>query len=287
MIKLSSGQLTLRGLSLVLGSVLVACASAPPATVTAERAAQIVASPDRTAADRTNDQRRKPEQLLVFMAIKPGMVVLDVSAGGGYTTELLARATGPQGTVYGQSQPRDPARPPPAAPEGGSPPAPTVATAPRPAPRTSAMALAEREQRLRTAGVSAAPIVAVVQRFDDPVPAPLAIGGLDVVTLMFNYHDLGHLAVDRAAMNRALFRALKPGGVYVIADHAGRAGTGISESGTLHRIEEAFLRSEVESAGFRLQAEGQFLRNPADPRDRNTPEPFQPKDEFVLRFVKP
>lgn len=287
MIKLSR-QFTLCSLSLVLGSVLVACASAPAATVTPERAAQIVASPDRTAADRTNDQRRKPEQLLVFMAIKPGMVVLDVSAGGGYTTELLARAIGPQGTVYGQSQARDPARPPPAAPEGGAaPPTPAAAAASRPAPRTSAMALAEREQRLRAAGVAAAPIVAVVQRFDDPAPAPLAIGGLDMVTLMFNYHDLGHLAVDRAAMNRALFRALKPGGVYVIADHAGRAGTGISESGTLHRIEEAFLRAEVESAGFRLQADGQFLRNPADPRDRNTPESFQPKDEFVLRFVKP
>jgi predicted methyltransferase len=95
------------------------------------------------------------------------------------------------------------------------------------------------------------------------------------------------MQIDRAAMNRALFRALKPGGVYVIADHAGRTGTGISESGTLHRIEEAFLRAEVESVGFKLQAEGQFLRNPADPRDRNTPEPFQPKDEFVLRFVKP
>ena len=268
--------------------MLVACASTPPATVTAERAAQIVASPDRTAADRVNDQRRKSEQLLVFMAIKPGMVVLDVSAAGGYTTELLARAIGPQGRVYGQSQPRDPARPAPTpvAPEGGaSPPAPAASASP--APRTSAMALAEREQRLRTAGVAAAPIVAVVQRFDDPVPAALADGGLDMVTLMFNYHDLGHLSVDRAAMNRALFRALKSGGVYVIADHAGRAGTGISESGTLHRVEEAFLRGEVESAGFRLQAEGQFLRNPADPRDRNTPEPFQPKDEFVLRFVKP
>jgi predicted methyltransferase len=289
MIKLSQ-QLTLRGLGLVLGSALVACASAPPAAVTAERAAQIVASPDRTAADRVNDQRRKPEQLLVFMAIKPGMVVLDLSAGGGYTTELLARAIGAQGTVYGQSQPRDPARPAPApvAPEGGAaPPAPAAAAASSPAPRTSAMALAEREQRLRTAGVAAAPIVAVGQRFDDPVPAPLATGGLDMVTLMFNYHDLGHMAVDRAAMNRALFRALKQGGVYVIADHSGRAGTGISESGTLHRIEEDFLRAEVESAGFRLQAEGQFLRNPADPRDRNTPEPFQPKDEFVLRFVKP
>ena len=149
------------------------------------------------------------------------------------------------------------------------------------------MALGEREQRLRADGVPAAPIVAVAQRFDDPVPASQADGGLDLVTLMFNYHDLGFLGIDRAAMNRALFRALKRGGIYVIADHAGRAGTGISESGTLHRIEEAFLRSEVEAAGFRLQAEGQFLRNPADPRDRNTPEPFQPKDEFVLRFVKP
>ncbi len=288
-----SRHLTFRALALMLGSSLVACASVPPATVTAERAAQIVASPDRSAADRVNDQRRKPEQLLVFMTIQPGMVALDISAGGGYTSELLARAIGPQGRVYGQSQPRDPERPAPtpAAPEGGAAPAaaaPAAASAaPRPMPRTSAMALAEREQRLRAAGVPAAPIVAVAQRFDDPVPAPLADGGLDLVTLMFNYHDLGFLGVDRAAMNRALFRALKPGGIYVIADHAGRAGTGISESGTLHRIEEAFLRSEVEAAGFRLQAEGQFLRNPADPRDRNTPEPFQPKDEFVLRFVKP
>jgi len=104
---------------------------------------------------------------------------------------------------------------------------------------------------------------------------------------MFNYHDLGYQGVDRAQMNRALFQALKPGGIYVIADHAGRAGTGISESGTLHRIEEAFLRREVEAAGFRLVAEGLFLRNPNDPRDQNTPNPPQPKDEFVLKFVKP
>ena len=75
--------------------------------------------------------------------------------------------------------------------------------------------------------------------------------------------------------------------MYVVADHAGRPGTGISESGTLHRIEEAFLRSEVEAAGFRLAGEGAFLRNPADPRNRETPDPPQPKDEFVLKFVKP
>jgi predicted methyltransferase len=272
------------------------CATAPPGVLTADDAAKIVASPDRTAADRQNDIRRKPVDLVAFMGLRAGMTALDVSAGGGYTSELLARALGPQGRVYGQSQPRDAARPTPApaAPEGGSAPAPAVAAAvaaaaeaPRPAPRTSAMALAERDQRLRTAGVAAAPIVAVAQRFDDPVPAAVAEGGLDIVTLMFNYHDFGFMGVDRARMNAALFRALKRGGVYVIADHAGRPGTGISESGTLHRMEEDFLKREVEAAGFKLLAQGQFLRNPNDPRDKNTPEPPQPKDEFVLKFIKP
>ena len=104
---------------------------------------------------------------------------------------------------------------------------------------------------------------------------------------MLNYHDLGHLGVDRARMNAAVFTALKPGGLYVIADNAGRPGTGISESGTLHRVEESFVRAEVEQAGFRLVASGDFLRNPNDARDRNTLEPPRPKDAFVLKFVKP
>ena len=127
----------------------------------------------------------------------------------------------------------------------------------------------------------------VTRPFEDPAPPEVANGGLDLVTLMFNYHDMGHLGVDRARMNRSIFQALKPGGHYVIADHSGRPGTGISESGTLHRVEEAFVSSEVEAAGFRLVAAGDFLRNPADPRDRNTPMPAMPKDEFVLKFVKP
>ena len=179
--------------------------------------------------------------------------------------------------------PDNPPRPP-AAPEGNAAPSST----PNPAPatpavrRTSAEALAERAKNPELRN-----IVAVVRRFEDPVPPELAAGGVDLVTLMFNYHDLGHMGVDRQAMNKAVFAALKPGGVYVIADHAGRPGTGIPESGTLHRIEEAFLRREVEAAGFKVLAEGNFLRNPADPRDKNTPEPPQPKDEFVLKFVRP
>ena len=292
------------GLLACSSACLVACALTSPAappTLSPQRIAQIIASPDRSAADRTNDLRRKPEAMLAFIGIRPGMTVLDVSAGGGYTSELLARAIGPAGTVYGQSQPRDPNRAPPApaAPEGASHPTPADAAAPapvRPAPppppptspaRTSAVALAERDAKLRSANVAAAPIVPVAQRFDDPVPPALAAERLDLVTLMFNYHDLGFMGVNRAQMNQAIFRALKPGGAYVIADHAGRPGTGISESGSLHRIEPAFLRKEVEAAGFRFAAEADFLRNPADPRDRNTPEPPQPKDEFVLKFVKP
>ena len=265
--------------------------SAAAQTLSPEQIKAIVAAPDRTAADRTNDQRRHPEDILAFLALKPGLTALDLSAGGGYTSELLARALGPTGKVYGQSRPR-PASPPPAPtnPEGNANPSAKPATAPPPPaapPRPSPVALADRDSRMKAANVAAAPIVAVVQPFEDPVPAELADGKLDLVTLMFNYHDLGFLNVDRAAMNKAVFKALKPGGTYVIADHSGRPGTGISESGTLHRIEEAFLRKEVEAAGFKLAGEGNFLRNPNDPRDKNTPDPPQPKDEFFLKFVKP
>ncbi len=246
-----------------------------------QRISEILASPDRSAADRINDQRRKPEQMLAFIGLRPGMVALDLSAGGGYTTELLARSVGPSGRVYGQSAPRV-ERPPPAQPEGAATPVTAaLALAPRPVFRPSPVALAERAKNPQASN-----IIAVVQPFENPVPAGLGANALDLVTLMFNYHDLGHMGVDRAAMNRAVFAALKPGGVYVVADHSGRAGSGISEAGTLHRIEEAFLRREIESAGFRVEAEGNFMRNPADPRDRNTPDPPQPKDEFVLKFVK-
>lgn len=277
----------------LLGAVsLAACAAVDRSpslspVLSPDRIAAIVASPDRSAADRDNDARRKPAEFLSFIGVRPGMVVLDVSAGGGYTSELMTRAVGPTGRVYGQSPPPDPDRAPPAAPEGDARPATNAQRAPTPPPspavrRTSAMALADRAKNPAVANLSA-----VVLPFERPAPADVALAGVDVVTLVFNYHDLGHLGVDRAAMNRALFTALKPGGLYVIADHAGRDGTGISESGTLHRVEEAFVVREVEAAGFRLVERGEFLRNPADPRDRNTPEPPMPKDEFVLKFARP
>ena len=241
----------------VAATFVAACASPDPGAGSRDSAAArarietIVASADRSDADRKNDVRRKPVELLAFAGVRPGMTVLDVSAGGGYTTELLARAVAPGGRVYAQT-PR--------------PPSPTLA--------------ARLQQPV------AADVVSVVRPFES-APPPDAAGRLDLVTLIFNYHDMGHLGVDRARLNAAVFAALKPGGSYVIADHSGRPGTGISESGTLHRVEEALVKREVEAAGFRLAAEGTFLRNPEDPRDRQEPDPPQPKDEFVLRFVKP
>lgn len=131
------------------------------------------------------------------------MVALDFSAGVGYMTELIARAVGPSGKVYGQSPPRDPNRAPPAAPEGVAAPA-----EPAPAgPPNSAAALVERAKN-----PAVSHIVPVVRKFEDPIPPEVAANALDLVTLMFNYHDLGHLGVDRTPIKRAMFAALKPGG---------------------------------------------------------------------------
>lgn len=224
--------------------------SNPASSLTPAQVAAIVAAPDRTAKDREADARRKPAELLSFIGIKPGMTVLDISAGGGYTTELLWRAVGPGGHVYAQG-------------------------------RRPSSGMADRLKQPAAAG-----IVPVVQPFESPAP-PEAIGKLDLATLVFNYHDFGSMGIDRAALNKAVFAALKPGGMYVVVDHSGRPGTGISESNTLHRIEESFLRKEVEAAGFKLAAEGRFLRNPDDPRDREEPVPPMPEDGFVLKFVKP
>lgn len=212
-------------------------------------AEKVVASPIRTDQDRKTDTARKPVDFLTFIGVQPGMRVLDISAGGGYTTQLLALAVGPNGTVYAQS--------------------------PRPG-ETLTKRLADHPQ---------ANVTLVTRPFDDPLPEDTA--KLDLVTLVLNYHDISYLPVDRAKMNARIFASLKPGGRYVIVDHSGRPGTGISEGKSLHRIDEAVVRDEVRKAGFVLDGEGAFLRNPADTRDDSSGQPRVPTDKFVLRFVKP
>ncbi len=230
-------------------ALLAGCAS--PAAVDY---AAIVSSPDRSEVDRQTDQRRHPERLLAFTGARPGMRVLDMGAGGGYSTELVARAVGPGGTVYAQDSAALPER------------------------------VKERfDERARKPTMKN--VVRVLRDYDDPVPPE--VRSLDLVTFFFAYHDTAFMNVDRARMNRALFDALKSGGVLVVADHSAQAGAGIGVARSLHRIEESVLRREIEAAGFRLDAEGAFLRHPEDPRDAVVFRPKVPVDEFVLRFVKP
>lgn len=238
---------------LALLAVLAACAGAP-ATDAPDYAA-IVAAADRIDADRQIDQRRKPELLLAFTGVRPGMKVLDMGAGGGYSTELLARSVGAHGMVYAQDS----------------------------------REVIERQKEDRFGRRAAKPVmrnvVRLVRDYDDPIPATL--GGLDLIAFFFAYHDTAHMRVDRARMNRRLFEALKPGGVLVVADHSARSGDGASVTRTLHRIEQSVLRREIEAAGFRLVAEADFLRHPEDPRDAIVFRPKVPVDEFVMKFERP
>ena len=231
--------------ALIFGTFIPSTASAAPPDYRA-----IVASPDRSDTDRDLDKRRHPEQLLAFAGVKPGMKVLEIGAGRGYTAELLARVVGPQGVVYAQNT----------------------------NPRT------EFDERLKKPAMKN--VMSVTRPFDDP--APPEAKNLDLITVILIYHDITYLPVDRVQMNRRFFDLLKPGGHLVIVDHSAKAGTGVSVAKTLHRIEEATLRQEVVAAGFKLSAEGNFLRDPGDSRAV----PFREAsdmvtDRFVLKFSKP
>jgi predicted methyltransferase len=209
----------------------------------------LIAAPDRSDADRQTDKRRNPVKLLAVTGVEAGMTVLDVGAGGGYSTELMARAVGPSGRVYGQNT-------------------------------------REREnfvERLKKPAMKN--VVPLVRPFDDPVPSE--VQAVDLITFFFIYHDVTFMEVDRAAMNRKLFQALKPGGFLIIADHSAKPGDGTTVGKSLHRIEEAALLKEVEAAGFVLVASDDFLRNPEDKRDVTVFKSPVPVDEFVLKFQKP
>ena len=215
----------------------------------------IVASPDRSDADRQVDPRRQPAKMLAFAGVKSGMKVLDMEASAGYSTELLARTVAPDGMVYAQDS----------------------------------AAVIERFVKdkfdIRAQKPAMKNVVHVIRDFDDPIPPE--IGQFDLITFFFAYHDVTYMPVDRAAMNKKMFAALKPGGFLVIADHSAKAGDGINVAKTLHRIEESTLRQEIEAAGFKLAAEADFLRHPEDPRDAAVFRPQVPTDEFVLKYQKP
>lgn len=255
-IRIGSNASLTRWLSLFVALALAGCATHSP-PLNADQLNAVLAAPDRSDADKAIDIQRKAREMMAFVDARPGMRILDVGSGGGYSAELLARIVGAGGRVYAHNSPEF----------------------------MKNIIKGRFAERLKN--YPGANLTLTVQPFENPLPPEVAPGSIDLATFMFVYHDLGWAQADRARVNRAVFEALKPGGFYILADHSGRPGTGISESKSLHRVEEALLRKEVEAAGFKLVAEGQFLRNPADPRDKSVFKPAQPNDEFVLKFQKP
>jgi predicted methyltransferase len=221
---------------------------------------EVVMDPSRLEADRELDAGRHPEELLAFLEVAPGMRMGEIGAGGGYTTELVARAVGERGRVFAENNRFV-------------------------LERFAAKPWADRLQRPATRNV-----VRVDREFDDPFPPEAR--DLDGVYVVLVYHDIVWMGGNRDRMNRAVFDALRPGGYYVIIDHAARPGSGTADSQTLHRIDEAFVIAEVERSGFKLRTVGDFLRNPADKRDWNASpktagERRGTSDRFALQFVKP
>jgi predicted methyltransferase len=242
--------------AVILAIVGTTCLAAPSVAAQdgAPDYAALMAASDRSDADRQADKRRDPVPLLAFAGLRPGMKVLDMGAGAGYSTELDARAVGPSGTVYGQNPPD----------------------------------FSERGKgafAARLAKPAMQNTVSVLRPFDDPVPPD--VHDLDVITFLFFYHDTTYMNVDRGEMDRKMLAALKPGGLLVIADHAAKAGADISVGKSLHRIDEAVVRHELEAAGFMLVDAGNFWRHPEDLQDFSSLVPTGPVDAFVLKFRKP
>jgi len=209
----------------------------------------IVAAPDRSEADRQSDSVREPVKLLQFIGAMPGWHVLDMAAGAGYSTELMARAVAPDGKVFAQAG--------------------------RPSDKLA--------ERLKTSAMANAElIVTPADNLSNP-----SLKNLDLVTFLFGYHDTTFLPVDRAKMDKAIFDALKPGGLLIIADHSAKPEDGANVGKTLHRIAEKTVRSEIEAAGFVFVESGDFLRHPADDRTTTSANSPTPVDNFILKFRKP
>ncbi len=219
----------------------------------------LVDAADRTDADKKLDAGRHPAELLTFLGLKPGMRVGELVAGGGYTTELLARAVGPQGKVWAENN-------------------------------AAILKFVDKPWTERLARPAMKNVVRSDREVEAPFPADAK--NLDAVVLVLSYHDTVWTGADRDKMNKAVFDALRRGGQYVIVDHSALEGHGRSDAKTFHRIEELFVIRDVERAGFVHAASADFLRNPSDTRDwndspREAGERRGTSDRFVSKFVKP
>jgi predicted methyltransferase len=220
-----------------------------------------VADKARPEADTKRDADRKPAEMLDFAGIKPGQTVVDLIPGGGYFTRIFAKAVGPKGTVYAVGGPprasSDPAKP-----------------APPPAADT----------------IAADPAYSNVKSLHAPLAGGLSIPTkADVVWTSQNYHDVKNVPnIDMLAFNKSIFNALKPGGTYVVLDHVANADA-VNATSTLHRIDPAVVKKEVEAAGFKFVGESSVLRNPSDDHTKGVFDGAVKShtDQFIYKFSKP
>ena len=234
--------------------------SAPTAAGNPGHIAAAVADSNRPDADKLRDANRKPAQTLEFLGVKPGEQVAEILPGGGYFTRLFSKAVGPSGHVYALVPER---------------PASAPANLPDLAGAVKAIAADPNYPNVTV-------VVLPLSKLVTPTP-------VDLVFTAQNYHDLHNFPVDVVAFNKTILDSLKPGGLYVVLDHSAPAGSGLSDTKTLHRIDADVVKQEVTAAGFEFVGASDVLANAADSR---TAAVFDPSirgktDQFILKFRKP
>jgi len=227
---------------------------AVPAYVTAA-----IKDPAR-AADTKDDVRRQMAAVMTFAQVKPGEKVLELVPASGYWTRVFSAIVGPQGHVY------------------------TVW--PDEMAKYSAKSYANWQKLVATPHYAN---VSLLKQSAAQLSAPAKVDLVFTAQNYHDYHDPFMGPVDMAKFDKAVFDALKPGGVFVVIDHVAPAGSGLADTNTLHRIDPAVVKQEVEAAGFVFDGESEALRNPADPHTKAV---FDKSirghtDQFIYRFRKP
>jgi len=231
------------------------------ATANVSDIAEAVADPARPSTQVELDQWRKPAQVIAFAGLKRGDKIADFMSGGGYFTRMFSRVVGPHGRVYAFL--------------------PTQQLKNCEPEETAGTKALEQDARFKNIQV----MTEASQRFSAPE-------ALDMVWTSQNYHDLHDkfmAPTDTRVLNAAIFRALKPGGVFVVIDHIAEPGSGLRDTETLHRIDPQTIRSEVTAAGFVLEAQSDLLRNGADSHALPVFDPAirHRTDQVILKFRKP
>lgn len=243
----------IRSLTAALFATSLLCAPALAQGVSPAISAA-VADAARPAADKERDAMRKPAETVAFAGVKPGMVIGELGPGRGYYTRILAKAVGPNGKVFAVITP---------------------AQAARPGVLDGLNALAAAYPNI-TVITSEYPALALPQK-------------ADLFWTTENYHDFHNgPTADIAALNKVVFNNLKPGGIFYVEDHSAAAGAGLAATSQFHRMDEAVAKSELTAAGFKIDAEGDLLRNPADNKAASNSETGHfASDRFMIRAKRP